>query len=341
MEKKHYFLINAPVHLILLSIGINPENVLKRAGLPLNFFNTLDRRLSVEDYFNFIKAMELEGNDELLAYKIGSAITPEFIGPVLSASLCSKDFKSALLRIKHYKKLIGPMTLDLTIQEDKTVLDFHWIENILDPPEFYILFKLMLFVQIARIGTRKRINPLLIESPINLKYKKEYFDFFGVKFTKGNNIKLVFNTKDTTIPFVTSNEELWLSLEPSLSIQLTNIQNNFSIADEVRAAIIKLLPSGNYSLYSISKLIGISMRTLQRRLKEDKTTYKDILFQTRQNLALHYLEKNFSGSEIAFLLGFENPCSFYRAIQSWTGKTAKQMRHAIKLRELPSEISIY
>ncbi|WP_354338449.1 AraC family transcriptional regulator [Pseudomonas kilonensis] len=53
---------------------------------------------------------------------------------------------------------------------------------------------------------------------------------------------------------------------------------------------------------------------------------------THESLARHYLgETTLSGAEIAFLLGFEDPNSFYRAFQDWTGQTLGLARRAIRL----------
>ena len=73
--------------------------------------------------------------------------------------------------------------------------------------------------------------------------------------------------------------------------------------------------------------VGLGTRTLQRRLNEEGTTFMTQLNGTREKLALHYLQRTqYSCTEIAFLLGFEEPSSFFRAFHEWTGATPEALR---------------
>ena len=77
----------------------------------------------------------------------------------------------------------------------------------------------------------------------------------------------------------------------------------------------------------VARKLGTSTRTLQRRLKQEGKGFQEILARTREELARHYLKSsNLSGSEISFLLGYDDPNSFFRAFQSWTGTTPEQAR---------------
>ena len=76
----------------------------------------------------------------------------------------------------------------------------------------------------------------------------------------------------------------------------------------------------------------MSKRTLQRRLESEGQNFRVLVNATRESLARHYLAKTaMSGGEIAFLLGFEDPNSFYRAFQDWTGQTPDSARAAMRV----------
>ena len=73
----------------------------------------------------------------------------------------------------------------------------------------------------------------------------------------------------------------------------------------------------------------MSPRTLQRNLKQDGTSYKEIVRRTREQLALHYVSSTtLAYPEISFLIGFEEPSSFFRAFKEWTGETPEAVRIA-------------
>jgi AraC-like DNA-binding protein len=77
----------------------------------------------------------------------------------------------------------------------------------------------------------------------------------------------------------------------------------------------------------IAQVLGMSRRTLARRLAEENLTFSDVLDRMRADLAKHYLEDpNFSISEIAWRLGFQEVAAFTTAFKRWTGVTPTQMR---------------
>jgi AraC-like DNA-binding protein len=81
----------------------------------------------------------------------------------------------------------------------------------------------------------------------------------------------------------------------------------------------------------VSRKLGVSTRTLQRRLRDEGTTFQDTLDTLRDSLARHYLRTtSMSSAEISFLLGFEDSNSFARAFHAWTGKTPQRVRTEIR-----------
>lgn len=77
----------------------------------------------------------------------------------------------------------------------------------------------------------------------------------------------------------------------------------------------------------IAQKLGISQRTLQRKLLKENTTYQKILDNTRQRLALEYLQQSqLTVTDITYLLGFTEPSAFYRIFKKWQGVTPGQYR---------------
>lgn len=95
-----------------------------------------------------------------------------------------------------------------------------------------------------------------------------------------------------------------------------------------RGVLLELLPAGESSMQAVARKLGMSKRTLQRRLTEEQQGFQQLLDQTREELARYYLKTTkLSGAEISFLIGYEHPSSFFRAFSEWTGKTAEQVRN--------------
>ena len=92
------------------------------------------------------------------------------------------------------------------------------------------------------------------------------------------------------------------------------------MAKRVRAALHEGIPSGLVTMDAIAGKLAMSKRTLQRRIEAEGTSFQQILKETREALARHYLERTaLPAAEISFLLGFDEPNSFYRAFRDLDG----------------------
>lgn len=92
-------------------------------------------------------------------------------------------------------------------------------------------------------------------------------------------------------------------------------------------AIAKRLPTGTVNEDSVAAELALSTRSLQRRLSEEHTSFKEMLDRVRRELAKHYLESGeHSLSEISYLLGYGDQASFSRAFKRWFGASPSQFR---------------
>jgi AraC-like DNA-binding protein len=99
------------------------------------------------------------------------------------------------------------------------------------------------------------------------------------------------------------------------------------ILEEVRGAITTSLPDGEPTIASLAKRLGMSTRTLQRRLADGEASFSQLLDETRRNLALAYLdERGLSISEVGLLLGYSEPSAFNRAFKRWMGESPSRYR---------------
>jgi AraC-like DNA-binding protein len=126
------------------------------------------------------------------------------------------------------------------------------------------------------------------------------------------------------------NEEMWAIFEPQLNLRMSNLDQGSRFSDRVRVVLRDAIASGHYSKPEIASRLGISARTLQRRLREEGTTYRVVLDKLREDLALRYLaQSHYTSAQIGFLLGYDDPNSFFRAFRSWTGQTPEEVRATI------------
>jgi AraC-like DNA-binding protein len=100
-----------------------------------------------------------------------------------------------------------------------------------------------------------------------------------------------------------------------------------SVLDDVIDAISHELPSGPPQVKRVASRLGLSPRTLQRRLREAGHTFQGLVTHTRQVLArAMLLESAHSLPEIGFLLGYSEPSAFHRAFRRWFDLTPAEFR---------------
>ena len=123
---------------------------------------------------------------------------------------------------------------------------------------------------------------------------------------------------------------MWETFEPGLRRRLTKLEASAPLSERIRSVLLESLPSGEASIEITGRRLGMSPRTLQRRLKPEGTSYKEIVRRTREQLARHYVTNtDLAYVEIGFLLGYEEPSSFFRAFRDWTGTTPESLRLAV------------
>jgi AraC-like DNA-binding protein len=99
----------------------------------------------------------------------------------------------------------------------------------------------------------------------------------------------------------------------------------------VENEIVSLLPHGKAQAPAVARKLGMSQRTLARRLASEGLSFTAVLDQLRRDLAKHYLnEAGVPITTIAWLLGYQEVGAFTHAFKRWTGKTPKQARSPLR-----------
>lgn len=116
-------------------------------------------------------------------------------------------------------------------------------------------------------------------------------------------------------------------LTPALAAALGKFEARSSIREQVKVALKRCLASGRPQLSDVARELGMSERTLQRRITEEDATFRDLLAQARQALWRRLLADPAAGiDEVACLLGYQDTSSFYRAFRDWEGITPNRWR---------------
>ncbi|MFI5839019.1 AraC family transcriptional regulator ligand-binding domain-containing protein [Catenuloplanes sp. NPDC051500] len=308
-------------------LGIPAGPVLRAAGLPEDLFLHGTVSLTPEQFYRCWTAMEETTGDPASPVRLAERMSTETFQPPVFAALCSPDLRRAAERISVHKRLIGPQRLIIG-GGDELRLTVEWPVDPAPPPSL-VAYELAFWVALARLATRRRIVParIAMPSPPHGPAAWAWRDYLGVPFSVGDTAAVTFTAVDARLPFLTADAEMWQVFAPDLRRRLADLDRPEPAADRVRAVLIELLPAGEGTARGVARRLALSSRTLQRRLAAEGTTFQAVLESTRHALARDYLERrDVSIADIAFLLGYDEPSSFYRAFRAWSGTTPQQAR---------------
>ncbi len=321
------FRISLPfVRVLLADLGVRPADLLDAAGLPKDLLNRDDAVLSAPQYYSLFDALDHLVGDRDLAITIADTLSPEVFDPPIFAAMCSPNLQVAAERIAVHKRLLGPLRLHVELDADGMNLEIAWPAG--DPPPAVLPgVEVAFWVALARLGTRTRVVPQRVVVPQPPKNVAAVEDWLRARVERGDTTLVRFSRLDATRPFLTANAGMWDFFEPELRRRLDDLGGDATLGSKVRATLVELLPAGAGTAQGVARHLGISTRTLQRRLGDEGVTFQELLADVREGLARHYLTQSaLSLTEIAFLLGYDDPNSFHRAFNRWTGRTPLGVR---------------
>jgi AraC-like DNA-binding protein len=121
--------------------------------------------------------------------------------------------------------------------------------------------------------------------------------------------------------------ELSRILEMHAALLLGKLGTESDVVGRVRRVIMNGLPDADVTVAHTARQLGMSIRTLQRRLQESGKTFDEVYDSTRRELARRYLaDPALSIQETAHLLAFGDLRGFYRAFRRWEGCTPAEFR---------------
>ena len=307
-------------------IGVRVGEALKAAGVPEDLFSRKKPVLEESDYYRFMDEVGKQITDPRLPIMIASADNIESFSPPIFAAYCSKKGLACLERLSKYKRIIAPMRYEITREDGTTKLVIAASRDDLIMPQFLVETEMVFVINILRRATKQNITPVEIrmQEPVS---DEAFSEYVGCEVRKGAENSILFADEDLARPFISYNENMWEFFEPELQKRLSEMDRDDSFSAKVRSALTELLPSGAGTADDVAAKLGVSKRTLQRKLTEENTSFQKQLNGTRELLAKHYLRNtDMSSDDIAFLLGYQEINSFLRAFSAWTGMSVTEFR---------------
>lgn len=319
----------------LRQLGINAPDVLRKARLPLTVMT--EPVVTTTQYFAIWQAYsDLVDDVSKGIIKLATGFEPAHYPPAVLAAYHARDYRDALKRMARYKQLCPPESLRITEEGEHCAIELEWLDDKQPGPPLLIGITLAFLLELGRRGTGRPLTAKSVEFSHPMGDMQALEAYFGCRIRSGANCsRLTLDRGDLDRPFVSYNAELLEILTPVLDQSLNDQQNSLSITGAVKWIMKRTLPGGHPDIQTVASELGMSGRTLQRRLTDEGTSFKHLLTQVRHGQAREYLaDPSLDIKEVAFLIGYEDQNSFYRAFRLWEGETPSNWRKQTRLNGL-------
>jgi len=312
----------------LLQLGITKHEVFSKAQLPITIFDETVSANTVQFFAIWRAFSELVNEPSTSVIKLIKNKKTSQLSPIVLSSYHAPNYREALNRLSRYKQLCTPERILISEEGENCTIEFEWLYSDLPEPSMLSSYLMAFLVEIGRRGTGKHLVARHVEflDPINdLKGLEDYFGCPIQIGAKRNRLTLLRSDLDTT--FISYNAELLDILTPALDRSLDEQKSKNSISEIVKEIIKQHLTGGRPKIQDISKELCISERTLQRKLSDSGTNFNKLLNEARHEKAKEYLKnETLEIKEVAFMLGYDDQNSFFRAFKLWERTTPSNWR---------------
>jgi AraC-type DNA-binding domain-containing proteins len=312
----------------LRELGYTAQEIAYQAQLPLSMMED-SAGVTTAQYFAIWQAYsDLVGDIAQGILKLSNAFETAHYPPSILATYHARDYRDALKRMAMYKQLCPPESLLITEEGESCQIELNWQFAEPSGPAMLVGITLATLLELGRRGSGQPINAKLVEFSDPMGDAKSLEAYFGCRIRFGaESNRLTLHRQDLDRPFLSYNEELLEILTPALDLTLDEKHSRQSTIQTVKRIMKSCLADGSPDMFAVARDLGMSERTLQRRLTDEGTSFKQLLSQVRHERALEYLaDPRLDIKEVAFLIGYGDQNSFYRAFRLWEGITPSNWR---------------
>ena len=311
---------------------IDLEPLLSRAGLTLAQVDDPDLRVPVHSQIAFLERAAEALGDPCLGLTCATDFDCRDLGVLYYVLASSDTLGMALERASRYSRVTNEaIVLEYRNgRESSQRLRYAGVPRHTDRHQME--FSVVALVRIYGLLTRRRFVPARVSlAHVREKDADAFSRVLGTEVVFGSDVdEIVFPPGAAELPVVDADPRLGQILvkvcDDSLKARRSNVGPLRALVENT---LTPLLPHGTARADVVARKLGMSERTLARRLAEEGVTFIEILQQLKATLAQLYLEEETMPiSRIAWLLGFEEVSSFSHACRRWTGKSPRELRSA-------------
>ncbi|TWI69248.1 AraC-like DNA-binding protein [Pseudoduganella lurida] len=244
-------------------------------------------------------------------------------------SLHAPDFRQALVTLSRYKRQTCPELVEFAVEGDEATVRYRWLLATGDVPRLLVDTTMASLKELARRGSGGRIAPVRLELARRPADQELLRSHFGCPIVFGaTHDAMVFERSALDVPFVAAEGGAFADVLANVETLIAEDAGASMLVGDLRVAIARQLSEGRPpGIGEIARRLGVSSRTLQRRLDACGTSFQRQLAEVRRIMASRLLRHtDLDVVAIGMLLGFAEPNSFARAFRTWEQTTPLRWR---------------
>lgn len=314
--------------------GIDAELLLEVSKLPTTLLHEESGRINGEEFQTLLAKLLQILPSPVLGLLSGDHVQASSYSVLGYIVMSCTNLAEAIAQIAPYEKLVGDMGSTKVLAHGDEV-SIHWHCNYPQPDVCIHMVDNVFasWIGFANwLGDNSDEYPLRVElqrNPPPPEYLQEYEKRWHcpVVFQQPHNC-IVIHKSQLALPIRQGTPELRPTLEQHAKTQLQQLQKPSTFSQKVTDAIRQLIETGAVHQDKVASQLNTSVRTMQRKLKEEGSHYQQIYDQERRLQTEYLLANNqYSLTEISHKMGFTETSSFTRSFKAWTGMTPGEFRN--------------
>jgi AraC-like DNA-binding protein len=306
--------------------------LLRRVGLTPELIAQPEERLSVQSQIRLLDEAAIALEDDCLGFTLARDFDPREIGLLYYVMASSQTLGEALKRLARYSKVTNEALVFGYREGNSLIVSLRYAGVPRHSDRHQIEFCMFAALRICRVLTGQNLLPQHFSiAHYRSEGISEMTRFVGTEIKFGaDDDEFILNIDSRRLPLVHSDPHLNDLLLKYCEAALADRKGGKSqLRTRVENSVSPLLPHGRVLVEDVARSLGMSKRTLARKLSGEGLNFTEILQQLRRDLAVRYLDdRTRHVSKIAWLLGFNDVSAFTHAFKRWIGKTPSEIRTA-------------
>jgi len=311
------------------SVGLNVSELFRDAGVDLDAVAQHDARFDPDRISTLWELAVARSGNPYLGLAMPDVAHPGSMDVIVHLMMTCPDLLTAIERFLRYLRIVSDAAeIELVREEGGHGLTVRLIGGTRPVPRARVDFVVVTLLNIFRWLTGLNLRPVAVDFPY-----PEPPDLQPYRLACRSPLRfdapihcIHFAQADLLAPLPTANPALALASDRVAREYLSRLETGV-IAPRVKEVVVRRLADGDPLRADIARELRLSERTLQRRLQDEGTSFHELVDATRREMAEQYLQSGrVALTETAYLLGFADQSTFFRACRRWFGTSPGEYR---------------